>query len=471
MASIDRVARHGRNVWRVRAYINGKREAVYLGRFDEPEAILAKEHIEHLIDAQGRGRVPPRGTLKWLDSIIDTAKEIYDRLALLGLVEPRTIVESERTLLAYLRAYIRDRTDWKKPENYEQAVNKLETFLTKDVPLTALRRSDVERWHRWLIHDAGLSVNTAGQSVKRCRQIMNQALADRLIEENPFKGVRIDLRSDRSKNRYIDMDTTEAILDACPTQEWRVIIALGRYGGLRTPSESLNLRWCDIQWERGRFKVKSPKTERYGKAERIVPLFPELRRELEVLSEMKGPGIDIASDAFVIERYRSTEKNLRTQLHRIADTAGVERWPKPFMALRATRRTELERAGFKNHVLNEWFGHSREVAAEHYLQTTEADFAMAVAGEGCGQEEGVAVAPFVAPSGWIPGASVGGTENQKPNKKRALMALGGLLMALKIHPIGFEPITLGSEDRCAIQLRHGCVCGAVFCYHSPEFSG
>ncbi len=25
------------------------------------------------------------------------------------------------------------------------------------------------------------------------------------------------------------------------------------------------------------------------------------------------------------------------------------------------------------------------------------------------------------------------------------------------RPVGFEPTTLGSEDRCAIQLRHGRV--------------
>lgn len=28
----------------------------------------------------------------------------------------------------------------------------------------------------------------------------------------------------------------------------------------------------------------------------------------------------------------------------------------------------------------------------------------------------------------------------------------------KIRPVGFEPTTLGSEDRCAIQLRHGRGC-------------
>ena len=28
-------------------------------------------------------------------------------------------------------------------------------------------------------------------------------------------------------------------------------------------------------------------------------------------------------------------------------------------------------------------------------------------------------------------------------------------LLLPVRPIGFEPITLGSEDRCAIQLRHG----------------
>jgi hypothetical protein len=65
------------------------------------------------------------------------------------------------------------------------------------------------------------------------------------------------------------------------------------------------------------------------------------------------------------------------------------------MALRATRRTELERAGFKNHVLNEWFGHSGAIAQEHYLQVTESDFEQAVGT--LGQPSG-SVDPLVDPS-------------------------------------------------------------------------
>jgi integrase len=64
--------------------------------------------------------------------------------------------------------------------------------------------------------------------------------------------------------------------------EWRLLIALCRYGGLRCPSEVLSLKWEHIHWAEGRMTVPSPKTEHHdGGESREVPLFPELRPFLE----------------------------------------------------------------------------------------------------------------------------------------------------------------------------------------------
>ncbi len=67
---------------------------------------------------------------------------------------------------------------------------------------------------------------------------------------------------------------------------------------------------------------------------------------------MAEPGAE-----FVIQRYRSTNANLRTQLERIIRKAGLKPWPKLFHNLRATRQTELEET-FPTHVVCEWLGNS-----------------------------------------------------------------------------------------------------------------
>src|SRR5262249_42048182 len=142
-----------------------------------------------------------------------------------------------------------------------------------------------------------------------------------------------------------------------------------RYGGLRCPSEHIALKWADVDWERSRFRVRSPKTANHADGgERWVPMFPELRLHLEEAFELAVPGA-----MHVITRYRDTNKNLRTQMHRIIRNAGLTPWPRTFHNLRASRQTEL--AGtFPLHVVCAWIGNKRAVAAEHYLQVTDADF-------------------------------------------------------------------------------------------------
>ncbi len=157
-------------------------------------------------------------------------------------------------------------------------------------------------------------------------------------------------------------------MKACPDEEWRLIFALARYGGLRCPSELLALKWTDFDWERERFRIDSPKT-----GVRWVPMFPELRPYLD--KAWMQPG----SPVHVISRYRDTNMNLRTQLHRIIRRAGLEPWPKLFQNLRSTRETELMES-FPAHVVTAWIGNSEAVARKHYLQVTDEHFERAARG-------------------------------------------------------------------------------------------
>ena len=144
-------------------------------------------------------------------------------------------------------------------------------------------------------------------------------------------------------------------------------------GGLRCPSELLLLTWQDVDWERSRIRVHSPKTEHHeGKESRIVPLFPELVPYLREVFEQAEPGSE-----YVVTRYRSMNCNLRTQLQRIIAKAGLESWPKLFQNLRSTRETELAEH-WPEHVVCAWICNSKKVAREHYLQVTDEHFRRAI---------------------------------------------------------------------------------------------
>jgi hypothetical protein len=82
---------------------------------------------------------------------------------------------------------------------------------------------------------------------------------------------------------------------------------------------------------------------------------------------------------FLIVRYRDQNCNLRPQLQRIIEKAGLKPWPKLFANLRASRATELAEQ-FPGHTAAAWMGHSPQVAQKHYWQVTEEHFQQAISG-------------------------------------------------------------------------------------------
>jgi integrase len=130
---------------------------------------------------------------------------------------------------------------------------------------------------------------------------------------------------------------------------WKVILGLSRYGGLRTPSETLSLRWEDIDWEMNRMSIPEPKVEHHeGRGIRSCPIFPELRPILDEAFEIFG---DKSEYVVAAPQYRAAantamgwkNSNLRTEMTRLLRRAGVSGWPRLFHSMRASRQTELQR--------------------------------------------------------------------------------------------------------------------------------
>ena len=385
MATIEHRTDNGRDEYRIRFQQGGRRCSIAMSGQDEAGANIAKDHIEHLITQAKRDRPPTAATVRWLDALDD---KTHGRLAAVGLTDARKVCELPRHVLAFMENYIDRRTDWKKPENHRQAVNHLRAYLGRDVPFASLTHGDCEDWHRWMMHAEDgpkLYRNTAGQNVKRCRQMFKDAIKHDLAKDNPFDDIKIDLRSNEARNHYVTPEETKAIFDACPDQEWRVIFALSRYGGLRIPSEIEWLTWSMFDWENDRFTFPASKGERYGKPMRTLPIFPEMAKELHEWRKQLDESPELVCDDYVVTTHRNTSKSLRQQFQKILDVAGVPRYEKVYMNHRSTRRNEMELQGFRGAALDDWFGHSDSTARRYYSKINDEDYRRAARGQSWGQ--------------------------------------------------------------------------------------
>jgi len=367
MASIVRES-NGRK--RIEFTLPGRqRQKLRLGKTAQRTAEGVKTKVESLISAAASGCGWDNDTAEWVGRIGD---DLADKLAAVGLIPPR-----DRMVCPPLREYaesLRDSRPNLKPNtrrNYDQTIRRLVAHFGEDRPLDSISCGDADGWRDQMLTD-GLAPATVGREVKRARQFFRAAVRRKLIAENPFIDVAAPAQVNTARAHFISREVTEKVLAACPDAEWRLIVALSRYGGLRCPSETLALRWGDIDWANNRINVPSPKTEHLpGGAYRMIPLFAELRPYLADVFDQAEPG-----SQYVISRYRGDNQNPRTQFERILRRAGVRAWQRLFHNLRASRETELTEQ-FPLHVVCDWIGNSAVIAAKHYLQTTDAHFAKA----------------------------------------------------------------------------------------------
>lgn len=357
----------------------GERRCVHLGRLPLKAAEVFLRRVEELNANRIAGVASSAELASWLRGLPEPT---YVKLVRVGLVEPRAAT-NVRTVGDLLDAF--EQRAVVKPSTrkaYKQTLDSLRAFLGAETALQAVTAETADAWRKWIATDTTsvtrkratadnrLSPATCAKRTFVARAVFKRAIRWGWIAKSPFEGVLAGSQANPSRAFYVSPEATTAILGRCPDVEWRTVVGLTRYAGLRCPSELVSLTWADIDWEAGRLTVRSSKTEHHGggHAVRHVPICPALRAILEDAFEQASEG-----STLVVERVAHGGVNLRTTFQKIITRAGLVPWPRLFQNLRSSCETDWVQE-YPAHEVAAWMGHSPAVAARHYLQRRDHHF-------------------------------------------------------------------------------------------------
>ena len=433
-----------RNGYRISFYgLDKRKRVIWLGaklfqgrKRPDLDAGKILEHIEHLIGLKEHGGQVGADTARWLTKI---SNELRSKLVKAELLEPLADDRGPVTLGPFLEEYILNRRDVKDSTRatYRKTVTALVSYFGTDRRLDSITAGDAELWR---IEQAANGNQRDSQrkemednSVRRrtglARQFFLHAVKRKLIAENPFDGLAAAVRGNVKRQYFVPVETIYVALEHATCPQLRAVIALSRFGGLRTPSETLELTWQDVDLTARRLTVHAPKTEHFEDGGiRFCPIFEELYPYLLELQDIARPGIDCPMSSPVITRWNSSDQNLRTPFLKVLRRAGIKAWPKLFHNMRATRQTELL-AQFPAKDVCDWLGNSQAVAMKHYAMPTDDSFQRAIC---CSTSCSIST-PAVD-------IKLGG-DSQKPPENSVSEGSGELVISSPVGPVGLEPAT------------------------------
>ncbi len=375
MAGLQTRKRGGKTAYQIQFFdCFGKRKTLYLGaKYDAETSEEIRRVVEKVVDAITTDRALDRRTTAWLGSMTDDLRE---RFVSAGLLE-----EIKKTSVADLwDAYFEAESRAFKPTTQDNKLNayrRFTAFFDPNTPADEITKRDAQNFADDL--DRRYKEATRAGTIRDVRRVWNWGIENEIVEKNPFANINRGSFKNKAREHFVSRDDYQKMLDACPNVMFRVLIALYRIGGLRK-EEALRATWNDVKFDVARLIVHSPKTERYkGKETRIIPLFPELKTEIESLRQAQP---NAAPNEFLISTNRTT---IFKRIEQIIFNAGLPRWERICQNMRSTRAIEVYEQ-FGDLAESAWIGHSPKTAKEHYLHVREEIFDVAAGVAGCDQK-------------------------------------------------------------------------------------
>ncbi len=126
--------------------------------------------------------------------------------------------------------------------------------------MDSITSGDVADYKAWLLTDdrtgkrphmrRGLPPATVAKHLGIAAAVFHDAVRRKLLSDNPFRDVRCPSQVNRERQAYVPVEVVERLIEQAPNAEWRLLLAMSRYLGVRVPSEpfsNLGLRGLGAQ--------------------------------------------------------------------------------------------------------------------------------------------------------------------------------------------------------------------------------
>ena len=254
-------------------------------------------------------------------------------------------VEKSRNTVTHTTLAIRYLEELKKPRHLQDVTPEL-----------------VQQYKEHLLAK-GMGKNHINRLVQSIKTVMRMGEKWKYVPKQDWSLIS-ELKVPRGRVVYHTPEEIDKLLNACPSDTWRLVVLLGADAGLRR-GEIMNLRWDDVDFNNNQLYIAPNKTEYY----RYVPMTESLRNALQRVKIG-------AKSSFVVSFGRTRNIDSLTAMYRgTAKTAGVASF---LHKLRHTFASQLVQNGVELYTVSKLLGHRTIQMTEIYAHLAPANLHKAV---------------------------------------------------------------------------------------------
>lgn len=333
MSSLTKDKHGGKTRWRLQFRVDGKPKQLRLGAIRESAANKIRRIVDDLADSHRLKIVPDVQSQDWIRTadwalvqriesigIPSMVSELYEERQSL---DSGVAVQERDTLVQFCQWYVDQRKSDCEPSTVRKittSLNQLCRYCREHEQQTSADDVTAEMAFRYQLHrQSSKAEATVSKDIKIAKTAFKYGVRAGKLTDNPFDGLKAGSDVNLDGQHIIPISDYGRLVDACPDSDWRTIIALGRLGGLRCPSELTNLKWADVHWDSKTITIRATKTKRHGKVERTMPMFDRLELALRDHWELTA---EHSEHVITNANLRRSGASLSSRFHRIRDAAG-----------------------------------------------------------------------------------------------------------------------------------------------------